>query len=59
MNCPIHNCPLEKQTITQGEITLGYILVCPLSEWGSTHKDLGAFILDCAQRTAPRSMQPG
>jgi hypothetical protein len=41
--CPDHNVPLEVQVITQGDLLLGYLFVCPFDEWGS-RKSEG---LDC------------
>lgn len=35
MNCPDHDLPLERLEITQGDLFLGHIFVCPRNEWGS------------------------
>lgn len=37
--CPIHQEPLEKVSLTQGDLLLGYLWLCPLSEWGSKKGD--------------------
>lgn len=48
--CPVHNEPLEKQKITQGEgadeIFLGYLFVCPRGQWGDGGKDECDYCVD-------------
>jgi len=46
MDCPIHSLPLERLEITQGDLFLGYIFVCPRNEWGSLKSDDCSFCLD-------------
>lgn len=44
--CPVHNKPLERLKITQGDQMLGYIFVCPRNDWGSEHADDCDYCLD-------------
>lgn len=37
--CPVHGLPLERLEITQGDLLLGYIFVCPKNEWGTMDGD--------------------
>ncbi len=37
--CPDHNLQLERLEITQGDLLLGYIFVCPQNEWGTLDGD--------------------
>lgn len=33
--CPIHGYELELHQVTQGDLVLGYMFLCPMDEWGS------------------------
>lgn len=46
MECPIHNLPLERGEITQGDKFLGWLFVCPHNEWGSIGDETCDFCLD-------------
>lgn len=34
LRCPINHEELEKAELTQGDVSLGFLWICPFTEWG-------------------------